>query len=137
MMVYVISQRPQVCGLTFAFNVSIKTCRFLSCRPTPDSVKECNCFLLVSFQPCTVWLPGFLSDSQICRHFLKDNRKSVLAYHFLFLTMQRYDEILQHANFSSKIFVFRCNFLCFVPFLLSYSLQNMYVCRVNVTKYVI
>ena len=51
--------------------------------------------------------------------------------------MQRYGQILRRANFSTKIFVFRCDFLYFVPFLLSLTLQNMYAGRENVTKYVI
>ena len=78
-MVYVISQRPQVCGLTFAINVSIQTCRFVSCRPTPDSVKECNWFYCFPFQPCMVWLPGFLSDSHKVQAISQRNSQTPLS----------------------------------------------------------
>lgn len=82
-MVYVISQRPQVCGLTFAINVSIQTCRFVSCRPTPDSVKECNWFYCFSFSHVWYGYPVFFPIRTKCRLFLKETRKPLLANHVI------------------------------------------------------
>ena len=124
MMVYVISKRPQVCGLTFAFNVSIQTCRFLSCRPTPDN------WFTVFLQP--VFFPILTRSEGTFSKITVKPSKPINC----FLMVQRYDEILQRANFSAKFLVFRCNFLCFVPILLSRSLQNWYVCRENIANHV-